>query len=648
MKKFRKYYNSSFAAKMTFILCLAVLIVFGLIYSVTIYRAATSILEKEKDSAATKVSLYSKVLDVMGVDLEMKELTEEFSAIISKDDAKSSVFLLGKDGKNLINADKDNDAETYITDACENHGEDLEEIERDMLAGNDGTRVMVYDGEKYLVSYAFIPNIECGIAICKPYDIIYEKMMLGLLRTVLMLLVTMVLVGFLIWHIVRRRTQPIRSYAKSAAMIAEGDFDSPLQKAASGDEIQQLGDSLDNMRVSLKDYVQKLTETTAVRQSMAKELSIAHDIQMGMLPHNFPSPPEYKDVDVFAFLQPAKEVGGDLYDFMIIDGKLYFIIGDVSGKGVPASLVMAITISLFRAILQSAASPADVVDRINNAIAAGNERNMFVTLIVGELNLENGHLRFCNAGHDPMLLLHGESLEMIEMATNLPVGVIENFPYKMNEVDVQPGNKLVLYTDGVVEAENPDKQLYSTDRLVAALEKNMQLSSKEIIEMITSDVRTYVNGADQSDDITIMSIHYIPNESMSKEIIFLNKMEEVKRIAAFIDEIGEELKLDFSVLTNIQLAIEEAVVNVISYAYPDNEERQSSLSVHKNGNTIVFVLSDSGIPFDPTAAADPDLTLSAEERPIGGLGIMLVKKMMNEVTYQRIDGKNELTMKKEV
>lgn len=135
---------------------------------------------------------------------------------------------------------------------------------------------------------------------------------------------------------------------------------------------------------------------------------------------------------------------------------------------------------------------------------------------------------------------------------------------------------------------------------------------------------------------------------MKKEIIFQNKMEEVTRIAAFIDEIGEELELDFSLLTSIQLAIEEAVVNVIEYAYPDNVEGQNSLSVQKKGNTIIFVLSDSGTPFDPTAAAAPDLSLSAEDRPIGGLGIMLVKKIMNEVTYQRIDGKNELTMKKNI
>lgn len=638
MKKSKKQYNRSFAAKMTFILCMAVLVVFALIYSYTMYKAAASLLEKEKESAATKVSLYSNKIEriistveinvfsheaavkrnlndtvvlsgilrgimrdstlryafvclepnygnfgeygtmynvvrnesqsavfrkrertyrfntypyytvptqtksdywtnpfratngdvvvafshpliddngtafgVMGVDLGLKELTEDFTELNSKDDVKSSVFLLSKDGKYLVNEDKEKIAnETYITDARKNHSDDMENIGRDMLAGNDGTQEMLYKGKRYLVSYADIPDLGWGIAVCKPYDVIYERMMIGLLRTVLMLLVTMVLVGFLIWHIVRRRTQPIRSYAKSAAMIAEGDFDTPLKKATSGDEIQQLGDSLDNMRVSLKAYMQELTATTAIRQSMAKELSIAHDIQMGMLPHNFPSPPEYKDVDLFAYLQPAKEVGGDLYGFTINDGKLYFIIGDVSGKGIPASLVMAITISMFHAVLQSAATPTDVVDHINNAIAPNNERNMFVTLIAGELDLANGHLRFCNAGHDPMLLLHSESLEEIEMASNLPVGLIENFPYQMNEADMKPGDKLLLYTDGVVEAENPDKQLYAIDRLVAAVEKNLQLSSQGIIEMITDDVRTYANGADQSDDITIMSIHYKP------------------------------------------------------------------------------------------------------------------------------------------
>ncbi|MCF0168576.1 MAG: ATP-binding protein, partial [Bacteroidales bacterium] len=205
-----------------------------------------------------------------------------------------------------------------------------------------------------------------------------------------------------------------------------------------------------------------------------------------------------------------------------------------------------------------------------------------------------------------------------------------------------------LYTDGVVEAENETKEIYTTERLIEIAGVNSFSSAKEITGSIEKDVRSFAGNAEQSDDITIMTIHYMPTDLIKKEITFKNELDEIPRIAAFIEGLGEELGLSAPIMGSIQLAIEEAAVNVIEYAYPDKAEGLNSLSVSFKDGMMIFVLTDCGTPFDPTAASEPDITLPAEQRPVGGLGIMLVKKIMNTVTYLRIDGQNKLTMTKQV
>ena len=230
---------------------------------------------------------------------------------------------------------------------------------------------------------------------------------------------------------------------------------------------------------------------------------------MGMVPKVFPPFPDRKDVDLFAMLIPAKEVGGDLYDFFIADNELYFIVGDVSGKGVPASLVMAVTCRLFRTVSAHCQTPAEIVSALNDALAESNESNMFCTFFIGILDLESGYLQYCNAGHNaPVILTASGEVKFMEVETNLPLGLFGGFSYMGQECTIGKGTSMFLYTDGVTEAENVEKALYSDERLLQQLELLRKEAPNAMVDGVLVDIESHVAGADQSDDITIMCLHY--------------------------------------------------------------------------------------------------------------------------------------------
>ncbi|MCF0173188.1 MAG: SpoIIE family protein phosphatase [Bacteroidales bacterium] len=587
---------------------------------------------------------------VIGADILLETLTDTLSSIVAKHTPLKGSYLiaLSEDGRYISHPDKDKIAnETYITDAMENNSPDLIPLVKGMFGGKQGADIVKLYGRKTLVTYSKMNTIGWGIMLVTPFDVLNSILIRSFLISVLLMLIGLIVVGLLIHQIIWKMCQPINRYSQASSVIAGGDFDTPVELTASGDELQTLGEALDNMRQSLKHYMTEMLASAAQRESLAKELSIASNIQKSMLPSD--TEWEAEGFEMEGFQQPAKEVGGDLYYYMLKGGKLCFIIGDVSGKGVPASLVMAQTVCLFKS-QGSAATPAETVSLINNLLSENNEQNMFVTLIVGKLDIADGTLHFCNAGHNPMMLIRSGKATQLNMSRNLPVGLMEHYAYKTDTFRMEPGDRLVLYTDGIVEAENINRELYSTDRLCNMLTQSAGVPLGAILQSVLDDVRTFVADAPQSDDITIMGLNYRGLSKPVKEstIVFKNKMEELTRITAFVDGLATEFNIDSLVVNQLQLAIEEAVVNVINYAYPAYTDCESSLSASLDDGILTFVLSDSGAPFDPTAKADPDITLGVEERPIGGLGIFLIKKIMNEVSYRRINDCNVLTMKKKI
>lgn len=394
----------------------------------------------------------------------------------------------------------------------------------------------------------------------------------------------------------------------------------------------------------------KVSALKEKKDRMENELRIGHNIQMSMIPKIFPPFPDRKDIDMYASIVPAKEVGGDLYDFYIRDEKLFFCIGDVSGKGVPASLVMAVTRSLFRMVSAHEKSPQRIVTLMNESMSDMNENEMFVTFFCGVLDMMSGHLRYCNAGHNPPLI-YTDKIQFLPAKPNLPLGIMPGMSFAEQEMDLNYDDALYLYTDGLSEAENLSHEQFGEDRMVSVLKTYENKNAKDNLEVMHKAVSDFVGEADPSDDLTMLFIHYLndmqPDET-ERHLILHNDIQQIPQLAEFIETIADEIKLDQGMAMSLNLALEEAVTNVILYAYPEGSDGLVDIEAVMSKDKLKFIISDSGQAFDPTAAPEADVTLGVEDRPIGGLGIYLVRNIMDTVSYERADGKNVLTLTKKL
>ena len=395
-------------------------------------------------------------------------------------------------------------------------------------------------------------------------------------------------------------------------------------------------------------YVKRLNDSKLSRERTDSELRIAQGIQSEMLPENRITRPE---VAISGSQVTALEVGGDLYDYFVRDEKLYFCIGDVSGKGVPSSLVMAVVHSLFRSVSQHESNPAHIVQSINENACEGNKTNMFVTLFVGVLDLPTGRLRYCNAGHDAPLIINSEVKEL-SVTANLPVGVISGFKYTQQQEILPSGTSMFLYTDGLTEAADMTHKLFGMDRIVSTAKqclKQGQTSPEQLMSAMHAAVTGFVGKATQSDDLTMLALYYHqPEETvvLSDSITLPNDVRAVPELNQFIQSVGQRLNLEAAMTSQLMLAVEEAVVNVMNYAYPIGTAGEVNISAQCTDKDIKVIITDEGKAFDPTTTNKADTTLNAEERPIGGLGILLVQQLMDTINYERSNGKNVLTLKK--
>ena len=376
------------------------------------------------------------------------------------------------------------------------------------------------------------------------------------------------------------------------------------------------------------------------------ELRVASEIQQSMLP---PAQMHLDDVEVSAALIPAREVGGDLFDYFMRDGKLFFCIGDVSGKGAASAMLMAVMHSLFRAFSDHENNPSNIMRAINENACKGNQSNMFVTLFIGVLDLPTGELQYCNAGHDCPLVLAGKEVRGIEAPPHLPLGVFPDVNYKAGRYTLEAGSTLFLYTDGLTEAKNSTRAQFGLSRVKETLGDVASTAPAEVLQAISDSLKGFVADAPQSDDLTLMAIRYTPRpfESvLDASLTLKNEVREVTALSAFMKENAEKLQLEHRLAQELRLAVEEVVVNVIDYAYPPGIEGEVSVQITSDGKTLQVKITDRGVPFDPTAVRKADTSLSAEDRRIGGLGILLVRSLMDTVNYLREDGQNILTLTK--
>ena len=390
--------------------------------------------------------------------------------------------------------------------------------------------------------------------------------------------------------------------------------------------------------------LERLRKVNAEKERIGGELRVASQIQQDMLPQE-----EVKDerLEVIGSLVPAREVGGDLYDYFIRDDKLFFCIGDVSGKGAASAMMMAVVQTKFRDFSAHENNPAHIMQNINVGCCQNNKTSMFATLFIGVLDLPTGRLRYCDAGHDAPFI----NENALEVIPNLPVGVFEDFTYAMQETQIEPHSTIFLYTDGLTEAKNIQHKLFGLERVKEALRLSNNLPPKELLEKMTIAVHNFVKDAEQSDDLTMMAIRYTPQQyecKLSETLVIKNDVKEVSKFSEFMKSVVEKLDMEKSLGRQLRLAVEEAVVNVIDYAYPVGQQGEIEVRVMSDGKTLKTIITDSGVAFDPTAKEKADTTLSVEDRQIGGLGILLVREIMDTINYERQQGKNVLTLIKQL
>lgn len=305
-------------------------------------------------------------------------------------------------------------------------------------------------------------------------------------------------------------TRPLSALSHRASEIAKGNLDVPLPPIRSRDEVGELSSAFEHMRRALKEYIHDLMETTAAKERIESELKIAHSIQMSFLPRAFPPFPEHQEFRLHAAIEPAKEVGGDLYDYFLIgDRQLFFTIGDVADKGVPAALFMAVTKTLMKGIALQRVDPATVLAAVNNELCQGNDASLFVTVFCGCLDISTGQLRYSSAGHNPPLLTQpGGDTAWLDLPPGLVLGIMPDNVYETRILQMQPGSRIIAYTDGVTEAMNKTQELYSAARLRDCVQKNAPLSPKDMVNGIMKSVHEFADGAVQSDDIAVLAAEY--------------------------------------------------------------------------------------------------------------------------------------------
>ena len=423
-------------------------------------------------------------------------------------------FIIGPEGDYIIHPDKNrfNKGENFFDYAGEDRLGKYRLLGEEMCAGETGERMIRMDGRKYNVFFAPLLHSGWSMAIAVPSSsLMWPAIAFGSIILLLMLL-GLAIVFRICRNAIRKFTKPLVQLADSATEVAKGKFDTPLPEIETEDEIRLLRDSFDNMQQSLSHYIADLTETTAQKASMENELGVARNIQMAMLPMTWPAFPDRNDIDIYGGVTPAKAVGGDLYDFCVRNDKLFFCIGDVSGKGIPASLVMAVISSMFRTLSSSEDCLDKIVSVINSSMASRNENLMFVTLFTGELNLKTGELKYCNAGHNAPYLLVDGTPQLLDAGTNVPVGIMEDWKYTLQSRTLAPGTTLFLFTDGLNEATRSDGTLFGDDRILSCLAAQpANVSPRDLAANMSAAVSEFVGDAEQSDDLTMLVIKVLPH-----------------------------------------------------------------------------------------------------------------------------------------
>ena len=454
------------------------------------------------------------------------------------------------------------------------------------------------------------------------------------------------------FYIRRQFLRPIQKTADEAIRFArENTKGEPLGKISRLREIDDLAGAIDTMESDMLTYIENLTSVTAEKERIGAELSLASTIQENSIPNIFPPFPDRTEFDIYASMTPAKEVGGDFYNFFLIDDDhLAMVIGDVSGKGVPAALFMMVTNILLSDRTHMGGTPGEILTYVNRNLCEHNKADMFVTLWLGILEISTGKVVFANAGHEDAAVCSKDgAFALYKTRHGFVAGGMQGIKFRDFELQLQPGDKLFLYTDGVPEATDGENRMFGMDRTLDALNANREKTPQEILEGVHGSVDAFVGEAPQFDDLTMLCLHYIGADKKNDvhELTVDATPGNLGAVTEFIDGVLQEAGCPMKTQMQIDLAVEEIFVNIAHYAYEQETGKATVLiTLGQDPRAAHITFLDSGKPYDPLGKKDPDITASAEERKIGGLGVFLVKKTMDNVQYVYRDGRNILSFQK--
>jgi sigma-B regulation protein RsbU (phosphoserine phosphatase) len=420
-------------------------------------------------------------------------------------------------------------------------------------------------------------------------------------------------------------------------------------------ELSKYHERLEEMVKERTSELQEAYRTIKIQNKrMEGELNIGKKIQMSMLHLIFPPFPDRKEFNIFAILNPAREVGGDFYDFFFIDERrLCFCIGDASGKGVPAALFMAMTKTLIKSRATNDLSPASILTHANDELSQDNKACMFVTVFLGIINIIDSELIYTNAGHNPPFIKRSNnSLECLNRRHGPVIGAVSGMTYKEDKTSLAKNDLVFLYTDGVTEAMDPKNNLFSEKRLADILSLRKYDSVEDIINSTVSEVNRFQDDAEQADDITILAIEFFgqPKGKPVQNLIITirNSLSEIDKVNQRFNTFADHCGIPKTLSQKVNIVFDELLNNIISYAYDDNNEHNIMIDLEFFGDRLSITITDDGIPFNPIEAKEPDTELSLEEREIGGLGIHLVCNLMDRVSYKRQTDKNVISLTKQI
>ncbi|HQY37393.1 MAG TPA: SpoIIE family protein phosphatase [Pseudomonadota bacterium] len=502
------------------------------------------------------------------------------------------------------------------------------------------------DGTRRTTTYA--PIGATGWSVASSID---HAELLAPLRAAFLKLVAIGLAGFallalLVWIVAQRIVRPLEALTDSAAHFARGEFDWPLPRHDARDEVGVLVQALGHARDSLKQYVANLADATAARQKIESELAIAREIQMAMLPHQRELAAGGARLEAAALLEPARQVGGDFYNYFLLDGHTAgFYIGDVSDKGVPAALFMARTTALLENALRREGAPAAALRSAGRELAAENEASMFATALLGTIDLDRGTLALASAGHDaPVLRRACGGVAELPLDSGPALGFEADGVYPEWHGALRPGDTLLAWTDGVTEAFDARGGAFGTDGIARALADDDAPTAQALTDHLRAAVHRHTGAEGPGDDLSILCLRFQPTGGVAPVLRFQSP-NDIERLAQLVRELETALAAaghDAELVHDARLIAEELLTNTLRHGCDPAVAHAIEVEARWTDERLVLAFRDDGAAFDPLARADPDLDAGIDERPIGGLGIFLVRELAESVSYERIGRDNVL------